>query len=672
MKLFKNNQIITEGFEFLDLSKKSIFISNHPSKDDVSILSNLLPSKVFFALHNAEKDLYKDIIKNRNHIFYNHDDSKSLSKLNDLLNKGTPILIFPEAKVSHMGSVIKIYDEISNFIRNTDSTVNPISIMGTENENYFPYPHIKVVLEKPFPAETTDTKKITKLFQDIRLKHANKSNVNLYNELLKVSKKIGDKKIILEDLNSKMTYKNLLMAINVFHHKLKPLLDTEKRIGIFLPTSSANTLTLFSLFQLGKTPALLNFSMGEQALIDCVETADLKVIITSKVFIKAGELEDTINKISKHCNILYLEDIKNSVTATDKLKGFSDYTLLRKADEGDKEIILFTSGSESKPKGVILTHDNLFSNIQQALSVIDIKTNDRMFSAMPAFHSFGLTVGTLLPILTGMYTFMYPSPLHHKMIPNLVYQKEATIMFGTSTFFSMYEKSAHDCDLNTIRIAIVGAEKLKEDVSRSWFDRFGIRIFEGYGVTETSPVISLNTPTAYKKNSVGRLLPGIDYKIEPVDGIEKGGNLFVKGPNIMKGYLIHNKGFVPLEEWHETGDIVDMDENGFINIVARLKRFAKIGGEMISLNFIEELASQCFEEQGFASVSIPDKKKGEKVILFTTNENIAEKDFKRFIKAHKHSSLLIPKEFKYIESIPLLGTGKTDYVSLQQLAQDNQ
>jgi acyl-[acyl-carrier-protein]-phospholipid O-acyltransferase / long-chain-fatty-acid--[acyl-carrier-protein] ligase len=679
VNFYKPNKIITEGFDNISITNKSVFISNHVSNEDAAMLDNLLPKNVVFAIHENEKKHINDSLKNRAVIYYDFQKQEAFSKVREVISNSDPILLFPESKISHTGTLGKIYDEVSEFLLDIKAYIHPINIVGTDNENYYPQPYIKITLGEPFQFDLSDyenqenakqkiSKKLIDLFSDMRFKQTQKKNVNLFNELLESSKSIGEKKLIIEDLNASMTYKDLLLAIYVFQNKLKPLLKDEQVIGTFLPTAVGNVLTLFSLFKLGKTPALLNFSMGQKALMDCVETASVKVVLTSRAFIKAGELESSLEALKEKCEIIFLEDIKSDISTSDKIKGLSDYTLSKKSLSDNNEIILFTSGSENKPKGVILTHDNVFSNIHQALSAVDISPNDRIINALPMFHSFGLTAGTLLPLLTGTYLFQYPSPLHHKVIPELVYQKEGSIIFGTSTFFSMYGKNAHSYDFRTLRLAIAGAEKLNNEVYQLWLDRFGVRIYEGYGVTETAPIISLNTPLTYKKGTVGPMLPGMEYHLEKIEGIEEGGNLFVKGPNIMKGYLIHEKGFVPLEEWHNCGDIVKVDDEGFISIISRLKRFSKIGGEMVSLNLIEDLATEFYGSRVVAAVSIPDKRKGEKIILFSTKKDFLLKDFKKYIKTTKNSSLLAPKEMYLIDSIPLLGSGKTDYVSLQRQA----
>lgn len=676
MNLLKNKKIVSEGFENLVVENHSLFISNHVSNEDIQILNNLLAKEVVFAITENDRKSNLDIFKNREHTTYDIVSMDGFEKINELLRHGTPVFLFPETKISSTGSIGKIYEEFAELIITHQPTIYPIVISGTDNENYFPHPFIKVSLGHSYQVDLSlksNAKKqvIDKMihsFRHLRFLNTQKNQMNLFNELLEVSKTDSDKNVILEDPNAKMTYKDLLLTIYALQLKLKPVLQKESVIGTFLPTSIGNVATMFALFKLGKTPALLNFSMSETNLLECIDTADINIVLTSKVFVKAGELEGIIDRIASKCEVIYLEDIKKSITTSDKLKALSDYTLSKKADEGSNELILFTSGSESKPKGVVLTHNNIYSNIHQALSVVDIKSNDRILNAMPMFHSFGLTAGSLLPVLSKTYVFLYPSPLHHKAIPELVYQKEASVIFGTSTFFSLYGNNADPYDLHTIRLAIVGAEKLKDEVNQLWLDKFGIRICEGYGVTETSPVLSLNTPLTHRRGTVGQLLPGMEMKIVPVEGIQSGGNLLVKGPNVMKGYLIYGKGFVPMGEWHDCGDIVSCDNNGYITIISRLKRFAKIGGEMISLNLVEDIATECIGERSVASVSLADKRRGEKIILFSTNKELTLKEIKKYIKTHKHSNMLVPKEIIHIESIPLLGSGKTDYVSLQHLA----
>ena len=494
-----------------------------------------------------------------------------------------------------------------------------------------------------------------------------KDKVNLFNELLEASKGV-EEKIAVEDLQMKIDYKTLLISCYVLAEKLENVLKNEDRVGILLPNSVGHVLTLFSLFKIGKTTAILNFSMGMKTVMDCIETAQVNQIITSKLFVEKAGLEPLITEMEKKTTVFYIENIKASITAKDKAKGFVQYQMKTRSKNMENEIILFTSGSEAKPKGVVLTHENVYSNIFQMYSSLILYPHDKFFNPLPMFHSFGLTAGTLVPLITGLSVFLYPSPLHVKEIPQLVFKKHATILLGTSTFLERYENNTKPYHFSTLRLAVAGGERLNPEVRDRYLLHHAVRVIEGYGATEASPVISLNTPTLFKNETVGTLLPEIEYKIEPVEGIAEGGSLFIKGPNIMKGYLLHDKGFVPASEWYDTGDIVKVDEEGFITIVSRLKRFAKIAGEMISLHVVEQLASKCFNRTDFYAVSIQDASRGEKVVLFTTFSDCKEAELRKFVTNQKLSSIYIPSVIHQIESVPLLGSGKVDYVTLTEQA----
>lgn len=491
--------------------------------------------------------------------------------------------------------------------------------------------------------------------------------VNLYDEM-KRQAKLYPKKTIIEDPSGSLTYHQFLLSVNVLSQKIKEVTPNEERVGFYLPNVIGQVVALFALFKNEQNPCLLNFSMGTQNLIDCLETAALKTVFTSREFIKVAQLSSVVDEMEKKVRIIYLEDLKDGITLTHKLKGLAETKLPSTRKRKQKEVILFTSGTENKPKGVILTHRNIYANIKQSLSTVDMNEHDRIFNPLPLFHAFGLTVGAVLPLVSNIKSFLYPSPLHYREIPKMIQKDQSTVFVATNTFFSNYGKYATRENLATLRIVVAGAEKLKKDVYDQYQRDFGITILQGYGATETSPIISLNTPTFSKWGSVGKLLPLMESKLDKVEGIDEGGSLLLKGPNVMKGYLIHGKGFVPCMEWYNTGDIVTIDDEGYIFIISRLKRFAKIAGEMISLNKIEELATECFGKSGFYAVSVPDKHKGEQIILFTTETDVAEKDLKKFIKSKKMSSLYIPNKMDYIEEVPLLQSGKANYRELTDIA----
>jgi acyl-[acyl-carrier-protein]-phospholipid O-acyltransferase/long-chain-fatty-acid--[acyl-carrier-protein] ligase len=346
------------------------------------------------------------------------------------------------------------------------------------------------------------------------------------------------------------------------------------------------------------------------------------------------------------------------------------------SDAEEPAAVLFTSGSEGKPKGVVLSHRAILANIQQARAVIDFSCEDKLLNALPLFHSFGLTAGGLLPVISGANVFLYTSPLHYRVIPELVYDRNCTILLGTSTFLSNYAKHAHPYDFYRLRYVIAGAEKLTQTVRANWFEKFGIRILEGYGATECAPVLAVNTRMAYRTGSVGQLLPGMKAKLVPVPGVEVGGALHVSGPNIMSGYLrAENPGVLepPSSEvgkgWYATGDIVDIDADGYLYIVGRLKRFAKVAGEMISLEVVERLANQASDKGIHAATSQPDAARGENILLYTTDKSLTRDQLQAAAKASGSPEIAVPRKIIVVEELPVLGSGKTDYVTLKQWAE---
>ncbi|MDD9149783.1 AMP-binding protein [Sporolactobacillus sp. CQH2019] len=495
-------------------------------------------------------------------------------------------------------------------------------------------------------------------------------SVNLFDEMVK-QVKLHPKKVVIEDTNGPFTYKKFLIAVNIMSKKINELLKSEKRVGIYLPNVVGQVVVLFSLFKNEQDPCILNFTMGTQNIIDCIETASLETVITSRQFVKKADLGYVIEEMEKQVKIVYLEDLANGISVFHKISGLIESRVsgLKKREEG--EIILFTSGTESKPKGVVLTHRNIFANIKQVFKHIEVRESDRIFNPLPLFHSFGMTVGSVLPLITSVKTFLYPSPLSYREIPKAIQKDKSTIFVATNTFFENYAKFATKEQLQTLRIVVAGGERLQKDVRELYHNKFGITILEGYGSTETSPIISLNTPQHYKEGTVGQLMPLMEAKIAKVEGVKEGGNLLLKGPNVMKGYLIHKKGFVPCGEWYNTGDIAEIDQDGFIRIISRLKRFAKIAGEMISLNKVEELALDCFGESVFYAVSIPDTRKGEQIVMFTTLSDVSLREFKKFIKSKKLSLLYTPSRIDHLSEVPLLGSGKPNYWKLENLAKNH-
>jgi acyl-[acyl-carrier-protein]-phospholipid O-acyltransferase/long-chain-fatty-acid--[acyl-carrier-protein] ligase len=321
----------------------------------------------------------------------------------------------------------------------------------------------------------------------------------------------------------------------------------------------------------------------------------------------------------------------------------------------------------------VLSHRNILANASQSGTRIVADGTDKVFNVMPVFHSFGLTAGLVMPLAGGVPVFLYPSPLHYRFVPELVYGSNATILFGTDTFLNGYARAAHPYDFNRVRLILAGAEPVQQRTRDIYMEKFGVRILEGYGVTEAAPVLAINTPLANKAGTVGRLAPLMEARLERVPGIEEGGRLHVRGPNVMLGYLrAENPGVLepPPNGWHDTGDIVTIDAQGFITIRGRARRFAKVAGEMISLAAVEALATELWPNAPSAVVALPDPRKGERLVLLTTQSGAMREHLLRHAKAKGASELMVPADVVVVDKVPMLGSGKPDYVAALELAKE--
>jgi acyl-[acyl-carrier-protein]-phospholipid O-acyltransferase/long-chain-fatty-acid--[acyl-carrier-protein] ligase len=498
---------------------------------------------------------------------------------------------------------------------------------------------------------------------------------SLFEALLDARAKYGAKKLILEDQDrNPLSYTDLIRGAFALGRKIAAMTSKGERVGVMLPASSAAVVTFFALHAFGRVPTMLNFTAGIRNLKAACELAGVKRVLTANKFIEQGKLHDLVDALETVAKVSYLEDIRESVGLADKLfaaaAGALPGPFLTKVGPEEPGVILFTSGSFGVPKGVVLSQANLIANVQQIAAHIPLDPAWVMFNPLPTFHCFGLTGGVLLPILTGMRAFEYPSPLHTKQIPPLLKDCGASILLATDTFVNQYARVAERDEMSGLKFIVCGAEKVREETHNLIKERFGdIPVLEGYGATEAAPVIAVNKPTDNRRGTVGGLLPGIETRLESVDGIP-GGRLYVRGPNVMSGYLRADGSVEPLVDgWHDTGDVVDLTPDGWIKILGRVKRFAKVGGEMVSLTAAEDLAIAVWPDSRHAVISVPDPKKGERLVLVTDQRDAESTALVSHARSIGAPELSVPKKIMKVPEVPVLGTGKTDYVAIQRMVE---
>lgn len=502
--------------------------------------------------------------------------------------------------------------------------------------------------------------------------------IDLFGALLRAKREMGASKVIVIDGDEReLTYKEIVRAAFGLGAALKSNTAPGENVGVMLPTGAGAVVAFYALSAYARIPAMLNFTAGSKNLLSAMKAAEVTKIVTAHKFVELGGLDDLVNELAKSAEIIYLEDVRENLSITDKLSaaiGPLLPTLIRNAPNYKKPAVtLFTSGTEGEPKGVVLSHENVMANVEQVRSHIGLSPDtDRLFNPLPTFHCFGLTVGAILPLVAGVPVMFHPTPLQPRDIVKRIRAKESTILLATDTFISQYARIGNEGDMDSIRLAVCGAERVKDETRALVRKKFEIEILEGYGATEASPVVAANQWENNKPGTVGILMADMESRLIPVEGIEEGGRLQIRGPNIMMGYLRASAPGIleaPDEGWHDTGDIVSIDDDGFIRIKGRVKRFAKIGGEMVSLAVVENCASAIWPDNMHAAASLPDPRKGEQIILLTDAENCNRDDMLVWAQNHGVPELSVPRKVVRVDEIPVLGTGKIDYGAVQKKAE---
>jgi acyl-[acyl-carrier-protein]-phospholipid O-acyltransferase/long-chain-fatty-acid--[acyl-carrier-protein] ligase len=609
--------------------------------------------------------------------------------------EGRRLVLFPEGRSAVTGSLTKVFVGAAMIADKSGASITAVRIEGPDRSplsrlptahvrrSWFPKTKVTFLPARRLTVDPELTGRARRLAAGAAFYDMMSESVyvaaNYRRTLLQAfedgARERHGRHVILEDpISGTLTQSRFRIGVALLARKIAERSAPGETVGLMLPNANAAAVAFMAIQASGRVAGMLNFTAGAFNLIAACRTARIRIVLCSRSFVEKGKLEELVRQLESEARFVWLEDLRDQAGTTDKLRAILDRgRALYPRQPDDPAAVLFTSGSEGVPKGVVLTNANILANICQIFARYDFTAADIAFNPLPIFHAFGLTGGLVLGLMTGMKVYLYPTPLHYRQIPELVYRINATALFGTDTFLAGYGRNADAYHFRTLRYVVGGAESIRAATRRVYLERFGLKLYEGYGVTEGSPVLAVNTPMFNRNGSVGRLLPGIESRIEHVAGIEEGGRLLVRGPNIMAGYQrADNPGEIepPPLGWHDTGDIVVIDRDGFVWIRGRAKRFANIAGEMVSLAGVEDMALDLWPDNPPAVVAAPDHRKGERIVMATTKLGATRAEVQALMKAKGAAEYMAPAVVLVLETMPLLGSGKTDYIELSRIVRD--
>ena len=688
------------GAEYLPSTGQAALITpNHVSWLDAALVFALCDDKPLFAIDAEVARLWwvRPILHFVPALRVATASPHSLRTMVSAVRGGARLVVFPEGRISVTGSLMEVQDGTGTVADKSGAPVVPIHIQGLERTPFSRltrqqtrralFPQITATVLPPVrldvPAEVTGRARRVALTAALRdamedaVYRTRETATTLFEAVGQAARAHGPGRLAIEDpVSGPLSYRRLLAGADVLGGLVSEGTQPGQAVGVLLPTSNASALCLLGLSSHGRVPAMLNATAGLAALRAAVTAAEIGKIVTSRAFVEKAKLGAVVEALARDVQVVFLEELRTQVTRAMKLRALVHATLRpgtprvpRTADS--PAVVMFTSGSSGTPKGVVLTHRNLLANVAQVSGRIGFGRADRVLNTLPMFHAFGLTGGFLLPVVSGVPAFLYPSPLHYAAIPQIAYGWNATAMFGTSTFLRGYARRAHPTAFRSLRLVVAGAERVQPAVRELWMERFGLRILEGFGATECSPVLAVNTPMSNRSGTVGRLLPGMAMRLEPVEGLDGAGRLFVSGPNVMAGYLrAEQPGLLqpPPGGWYDTGDIVSVGQDGHIAIVGRASRIAKPGGEMVSLAAVEDLAGALWPDVASVAVAVPDLRKGERVVLLTERRGATRAEYAAAARSRGVAEIALPAEVRVLDRVPLLGSGKPDFIAATALA----
>jgi acyl-[acyl-carrier-protein]-phospholipid O-acyltransferase/long-chain-fatty-acid--[acyl-carrier-protein] ligase len=663
-------------------AKGLVFIANHRSLLDGLVLGLFLPHWPLVIVNPEEvrtwwrKALYAAIP----HVVIDVRQPRALRALLRLRESERSFVLFPEAIAGASFALRKIYEVPALFAAQCGEPLAPVYIERKRARKVTIHLHPHTSLQKRTHGSAKERRRASALELRGIMENmivASGPDQTVFEAFLDALRAWGRRTKIIEDMREEpQSYGKLLKVSLALGRWLSRISRQNEAFGILLPNLSATVCSVLGATAFSRVPAMLNYTAGAAGIKNACIAANVKRILTSRKFlahIKASALPASLPQFEWY----YLEDVALNLPDKLWLLGYALWfpgQIVERKDGAGTAVILFTSGSEDRPRGVALSHAALLANIRQMRVLVDFSVQDKFLNPLPLYHSYSFTACTLMPLLSGTPLFLYPTPRHYRAIPEVAYRKKCTCLFGTGTFLARYAEYASAHDFAKVRYVIAGGEKLRSEVQSVWMQKFGLRILEGYGATECAPVIALNTPHRFAQNTVGHLLPGIEHRLSPVPGIKRGMLLHVRGPNVMSGYYRFERPGVlePTQSewgrgWYCTGDIVEIDEQGFVTIQGRAKRFAKIAGEMVSLEVVENIAARASPKAQHAAVAEADDERGEAIVVFTTDARLDRLLLHRAAHEAGWPTLALPRRIVHVKELPLLGTGKTDYVSLSQL-----
>lgn len=698
-----------------------LLLGNHISWLDWAMLQMASPRPVRFVM---ERSIYERWYLRRFLDFFGvipisrGRSRDALADVRDALNDGEVVCLFPEGAISRSGQLGEFHKGFEQAAKDADAVIVPFYLRGLWGSRFSRAGEqlqanrrrgwtrdVIVAFGAPMPIEATapDVKQAVHELSVSAWQAHVRTLPTLAEAWLHTAKRLGGKIAVIDTIGKPLSHRRFAVATLRLAGLIRRQ-SPEQNVGILLPASSAGAIANMAALAAGKTVVNINFTSSREAIASALRKAELASIYTSRRFMdKLAKKGVDLAELFAGVQVFYLEDLVQGMGKLGSLAMLALVTLLpawllkllflRKVHGEDTAAILFSSGSEGEPKGVELTHANIMANLTQVADVLDTTADDRIMAILPLFHAFGLTVTTFMPLVEGIPMVCHPDPGDALNVGKAIARHQATILCGTSTFLRLYtrNKRVHPLMLDSLRIVVAGAERLNPEVREAFSLKFGKPIYEGYGTTETTPVASVNLPdrldvahwqvqTGGRAGTVGMPLPGTSFRVvdpQTLQSLPAGedGLILIGGVQVMKGYLKDPQrtadSIVELDgqRWYKTGDKGHLDSDGFLTIVDRYSRFAKIGGEMISLSVVEQQAREAMpgEDAELVAVNIPNEKKGEQIVLLTTAD-ISTEQLRDALLGNGCNPLTIPARVEHVEAVPTLGSGKTDFSAAKQLA----